>query len=410
MSLFSEIPYSQNLQNAYCDLVRKFDEEGKTRFYSGVDGMTLRDVDLCSADFLHTIQKEMVELRPIDPVLEMKIPKRGGGKRSIYVYTLKDRIKAQAIYRIVEPMFEEQFSDFLFSYRSSHPHYKAVQSVARRYKKYYGEDTVLISDFSSYTDNIDREVLKTKLSEMGFEDDVLGLMSLFIDNVLLKDGKVIDSGIGVLTGVPLVTLFANFYLNDFDYLLGKRVALYRRVGDDFVVFDKDAQRVEAAKQFVLEQAKALKLTLKEEKTSLIPSDESFSFLGHEFKDGRISILPATLRKCQIRWKKLLKYYPVGEKEKMRRLDGLLYGNSESIHYEFLQLIGTYRQVTDVGQIKSLSDEFFRLLTRYFFGKYSLRNQRLLKEVLANRKVPSLYCYYLDFHNGKHSLASLALSA
>jgi hypothetical protein len=40
-----------------------------------------------------------------------------------------------------------------------------------------------------------------------------------------------------LAGSPMSVLFFNLYLNDMDKMIGQKYAFYRRVGDDFIIFD-----------------------------------------------------------------------------------------------------------------------------------------------------------------------------
>jgi len=399
----------KNIEGAYLDLVQKFDETSKSHRYCGVDGITLNDITATSAAVLRQVKKELIELTPIDPVLETIIPKKDGTPRRIYIYTIKDRIKAQALYRVVEPIFEEKLSAFLFSYRTSHPHYLAAKSIAKRYKKHYGKDTVLISDVSDYFAHIDKPILREKLADLGLDQEVISLLNLFIDNSILTERKIIYPEVGLISGVPLIVIFANLYLNDIDQYVGGKVALYRRVGDDFILFDKDRAKIVAMQEYLFKETKKLKLTIKKEKTKLIQSDEPFVFLGHLFSKGKISIPSRSVRRATIRWNKVLKYYPIPIKLKLKRLDRLLYLDAESIHSEFVQMIGIYRQVTDEEQIKNISEEFFRILTNYLYGSYSERTQRLTKKLTAGMPIPSLYKYYLDFHNGKETITSLSLS-
>lgn len=433
--MFEAIIDRENIAGAYLDLVEKFEETARSSRYSGIDGLQLNDITATSSRILEQVREELMALKPIDPILEVTIPKKDGSDRAIFIYTVKDRIKAEAIYRVVEPIFEEHLSPFLFSYRSSHPHWAAVKSVARRYKKYYGEDTVLISDVSDYFGSIDLNVLRQKLYSLGLDERVIKLMDLFLESSILSGRKITHPKKGIILGLPISVLFANLYLSDVDQHVGKRVALYRRVGDDFILFDKDREKILAMKEYILKETKRLKLTIKEEKTKIIKSNEPFKFLGYSFSDGNIRIDPRTIRKYEIRWKKILRYYPISIDTKLERLPHLLYGNVrhihnrdkevqrihrkdiqhihykglQCIHNDFIQLLAMYRQLTDDTQIKQLSEKFFRLLTQYFFGSYSSRNQRFTKKLTTSLRIPSIYQYYLDFHHGRETLTSLSLS-
>jgi reverse transcriptase-like protein len=407
--MFKEILKKENIQAAYFDLVAKFDEESKSSKYFGIDSLSLNDFNINSAKILEKVRQEMIELKPLAPATELIIPKKRGGERKIYIYTVRDRIKAQAVFRILEPFFEEQYSSFLFSYRSSHPSYYAAKSVAKRYKKYFGQDNIFYADISDYTESIEKDILVQKLKDLGLEEGVLKLLDLFINNSIISDGKIKYWDKGVVQGTPVITFFANIYLNDLDKYVGKKVSFYRRVGDDFIVFDKDIEKVKKIREFLLKEVKELGLIISGHKTKLIKSNEDFTFLGYDFQNNKISINKSSIDKTIGFWKRKLKYYNGGDKKKISRLKKILYQDQDSIHNQFIEFISSYRQANDKKQIKGSSENFFRILTKYFFKTYSSRNQRLTKEILKDVKIPSFYQYFLDFHNGKKSITKLSLS-
>lgn len=409
-NLIDQILSEKNLQGAYFDLVEKFDSVNKSSRYAGIDGKTLNDINYTSAEFLNEALCELEELTPLLPALEYKIAKNDGGNRIIYVYTLKDRIKAQAIFRVLEPFFENLYSPFLFSYRSSKPSYYASKGIAKRYKANFGQDTVFHADITEYTENIDKSILEQKLIETGLPDDVISLLRLFIDNPILRGNQIIYPKKGVIQGVPIMTFFANLYLNDLDKIVGKNVALYRRVGDDFIVFDKSEEKVMKAKEFILREAEKLRLTISREKTMLVNSSEPFKFLGYIFADKIVRIGDSSISRALDNWKSKLKFYPVPDSRKLSRLRNILYNDSNSIHNQFVQFVASYRQANDFDQIKDVFARFLHILTKFFFGKYSSKNQKTMQDKLsANMSIPSLYKYFIDFHNGKKTIAELSLS-
>ncbi len=408
--MYKAILSLKNIHEAYLDLVRKFDTESKSSHYVGVDGQMLNDFNYVSEDLLEQIREELIDLKPLLPTLEYEIPKPNGKKRQIFVYSVKDRIKAQAIFRILEPVFEAIYSPFLFSYRSSHPTYYAAKAVAKRYKKYFGEDTVFKADISKYTDTLSQKILEEKLAKSGFPHEVVSLLRLFIYNSKLNNNQVIYPEKGIMQGVPLGSAFLNFYLNDLDNVIGKKVSLYRRVGDDFIILDKDQKKVEMMKDFIVTEAEKIKLKISLEKTQIIKSNEPFSYVGYVFKDKKVSIREASIRKALIRWGKKLKYFHSSDDVKKSKINAIFYEDSDCIHNQFVQYIACYRQANDYDQIKSLFDEFLRILTKYFFKQYSEKNERIvLTQILRGIKVPSLYKYFLEFHNGEKTIADLSLS-
>ncbi|MBI5413941.1 hypothetical protein HZA38_00290 [Candidatus Peregrinibacteria bacterium] len=408
--MFNLIISPENIQGAYFDLLEKFDAESKSSRYSGIDGVELNDFCTNSAELLQIVAEELRDFAPLSPVLEHKIPKSPGKLRSVYIYTVKDRIKAQAIFRVVEPIFEASYSPFLYSYRSSHPCHFAAKSVIRRYMKSYGEDAVFRTDIKDYTDELDHGLLREKLANLGFSSDVLRLLDLFIGSPVFSDGAIIFPKKGVTQGISITTHFLNIYLNDLDASMGKKVALYRRVGDDVIMCDKDFEKIQKMKELFMEFVQKEKLEIQEKKTKLLPSTEPFSFLGYDFSEKTVRIKLNSTQKIINRWKQKLKFYPIPLFQKIKRLQNMLFTDDDSIHLQFVGTLSAYRFANDLAQIQYLSKTFYRVLTRYFFGEYSERLQRKMFQMLQHKKVPSFFQYYFSLHRGKLSFTDLALSA
>jgi len=408
--LYNQILSIPNLEKAYLALIQQFEEGAKISKYTGIDGARIDDIAYKADKIILEIQSELKTKKTISPALCHYIPKKDGSLRDIYIYTIKDRIKAQAIYQIIEPIFETNYSPFLFSYRSSHPSYYAGRSVARRYQRYYGEDYTLILDLTNYSNYIDQEILIKKLQQIDLPDNVIELLKLFIYNSVYKDEKLYQPKVGVVQGVPLIALFANLYLNDLDKYLGRKVSLYRRIGDDMILMDKNKEKLEKLWHYTLGEVKKLKLKIKKEKSKLIPTNQEFNFLGYSFNNKIISLEDSFIKKTVSYWRTtLLAHKPRNNYQKIKHLLKILYQREDNINNQFLQIISQKILVNNDQQIKKLSEKFMRIITKYFFDSYSPHNQRLLKEKLKHLKIPSLYKYYIDIHHGRKKIANLFVS-
>jgi len=402
MDKYNQIISIGNIRNAYFDLVEKFDLKGYSIKYTGIDGLALKDIDANSEDVFEEIRDELISLKEIRHVVQYKIPKKNSnGIRDIFIYTIKERIKAQAIYRVVEPVFEEAYSPFLFSYRSSQPSYFAARSVVRRYKRRYAEDNVLIVDFSSYSDFIEYKVLTEIIEKLGFSKKVMQLLKLFINVKVFDDsGLETEKQYGLMQGVPLIALFANIYLNDLDKYIGKKAQFYRRVGDDLIICDPNKEKLEEIYSEVLKATEENNLIIKKEKTKLINSSQEFNFLGYTFKENTVRIKDTGIKRIVSRWKTKLRYSHLKEQRKIRILRELLYGEGVNMQIEFKQIVKQYMFVDEQAQFKKLYSTFIKLLVKFFYGKYSERNHRLTLKLIENVNIPSLYKNYIDLHNGK----------
>jgi hypothetical protein len=400
--LYENIISIENIKKAYLATVSKFEAQLKTNSYSGFDGLVLSDYNHNSLDMVYQIRKELVDLREIDPAIKMLIPKNNKpGKRTIFIHSIKERVKARAIYQIIEPIIDKYLSDFLFSYRSSHPHYKAATSVAKRYRKNYKEDYILIGDISDYCDNIDKDILMKKIKNLSFDEKTNELIKLFINNSFIEGGdkKTLDKGL--VHGQPLISIFYNIYVDDIDKAIGKKVSLYRRVGDDFILVDKNLEKINEQREFLINKLIEYNIPKDKQKIMVIKANQIFDFLGYTFNNGLISLSKRSEKKIKDRWKKRLKYYPGNNIRKTGKLKDKM-SKTNPFPYEFIEIIKNYSQVNDLNQIKKLSDYFFRKLTVYYYGSYNNRNHRLTREITSKIKIPSIYKYFIDIHTGRKS--------
>jgi len=407
---YKKIINFNNIKQGYLEFIEKTEKQGKISRYTGISGLKIKEIDHISDKICKEVRQEIINLKPLSPAVCYYIPKKDGSLRDIYIYDLKDRIKAQAIYRVLEPIFENNYSNFLFSYRSSHNNYYAARSVVRRYLRHYKEDFTLVVDLKNYSNFIDQKILLKKLKQLGLSEKIMEILKLFITNTVYKDKKIYKPEKGVVQGVPLIALFANLYLNDLDKYLGPKVSLYRRIGDDLILFDKNLKKLSELQENLNKEVKTLKLEIKKKKTKLLPTKDNFHFLGYCFQNGIISMEKEFIKKNVAYWKNiLLSYKPKDQEDKINYLKKLIHSKKNNLKNQFLQIVWQKILINNDKQMKEFSEKFFRILTKYFFGKYSPRNQRLLKQKGIYKKIPSLYKCYINAHHERKKSSNFFIS-
>lgn len=398
LDLYDLIIDYDNIRQAYFDVIKKFDEDKKTQSYYGIDGLKLNSLNYTSLDLLKQIQKEMISFSPITPAYMVAIPKKKGTTRDIYIYTIKERIKAEAIYNILEPVFDKYLSPFLFSYRKSHPSYFAARSTVRRYKRYYGQNHILIADLSDYTDSMDHDMLCRKISLLNLDQKTEQLLKLFISAHTMEYGLIKKNKKGLMTGTPLSGLLSNLFMDEFDKWAGKHVAFYRRVGDDMIAMDKDSNKVKAVYDKLLATVEHSKLKLNIKKVRLIKDSTAFDFLGYRFEDKKISFDPSVIIRTISKWKvELQRYSGNNLSRKIKRFKLVFYEKSNTLDNQFKEIIKQKILIDNEHQVKEFSDRFYRMLTSYFFGYYSERNRRQLSTLIRDFPITSLYEHYNTIH-------------
>lgn len=400
--MFKQIISLKNLEAAYLKIAGDMELDGRARRYCGWGSWKLNDVEMKVPDLLHLIRKEMEDLSPVAPAVLFKIPKKSNPQkmREIYIYNWKERIKAQAIYQVVEPIFDAYFSPYLFSYRSSHSSYFAARSAVRHYKKYWQRDSVFIGDLSDYSNYIRHHHLREQIEKIDLEKKVKELLFLFIGNEVIREGAVVCPESGLVQGVPLIALFNNLYLDAFDKYAGERADFYRRVGDDLVIFDRLPERLEPLRHHLYAEAERLGLKVNLDKSVMQSASRPFSFLGYRFHDGQVS-LPPNFEKALInKWRQHFPYYRSNSVQRKRQfLKQSLQREHNNLKVQFEQLASQKKLISDENQIRRLSEAFFRVLTRYFFKDYSPRHRRLLEEKLRRLRLISIYKYFFNTRYG-----------
>ncbi len=396
-----------NIRRAYLEVARQFEIGGHVSRYAGLDGTKLSDVDYSSARALEEVRAALLAAAPLMPPRLVKIKKRGGGERNVYILSVADRIRARALFRILEPLCERAYSPYLFSYRSGKTSHFASRSIARRYHKYFGKDHILTVDLKSYSDHLDHGILRQKLFEIGADDELLRMLEPFFEITVWQGSHRGRMSAGLPQGTPLTSLFANLYLSEVDHAIGPRVALYRRVGDDIIVCDTDEKKRDEALALIRERIKNLRLTIQANKTHAAVSSQPFDFLGYHFHDNMLSLPASFVTDLEIGWRRTLRACSGSVEHRLRRLKNIVWYAETSLHNQLLELLRQHPHADDDAQMKFLSERLYTYATTALLGKAMPRQRRLAQPLLTSIGFPSLYDYYLAYRRGRESLAPQA---
>jgi Reverse transcriptase (RNA-dependent DNA polymerase) len=396
--IFSSIISSENIKNAYLDLAKKFDTTAKSSSYFGIEGALLNDHNYTSEELLAVVTQEMEALTPITPAISHSIPKKNGGHRDIYVYSIRERVKAQAMYRVLEPILDEALAPYIYSYRASRPSYFAARSVVRRYKRFFGKNYILTADISDFSGSIDQDILLQKLQPFEFDPKTFQLIELFVKSSRIEEGKVIQPNVGLMTGTPLYGMLSNLYMSEFDVWAGKYAAFYRRIGDDMVAMDTHKEKIDLISERLNSTVASHKINLNLKKVFISDDSNPFIFLGYQFKDGKISYDPKSLSKILLKWQVELNRYPGSSvKRKLHHLKRLISSKRSNLEHEFNQLVKQKILVDDLNDVKNFSEKFYQMLTAYFYGRYTPELRRELTLLCEDAEIESFFSHYRKIH-------------
>ena len=270
----------------------------------GADGMT---IEMYARNVTARLEGLSADLkaktyRP-QPVRRVLIPKADGGKRPLGIPAIRDRIVQQALFQVLSPIFEPQFSDRSHGFRSGRGCQSALQVVDRAVR--HGYTWVVDADIQGFFDNVNHDILLAALNEEVSDGSVLNtIRSILEAGVVQPDTSELEpSEIGTPQGGPLSPLLANIYLHRLDRAMDSQYGLVR-YADDFVIFARSQSDAEAALARAREILEGeLKLQLHPEKTRIVTVDAGFEFLGfHYFRSTKGVLIKEPRRKSMQRFR------------------------------------------------------------------------------------------------------------
>lgn len=229
------------------------------------------------------------------PVLEVEIPKVGGGIRKLGIPTVNDRIAQEVIKTYVEPRLEAEFHEDSYGYRPNKNTHQALDKVRKNVKQY---NYVIDMDIKSFFDEVDHELLLKALEKHVSERWVLMYIKRWLEiPIQTVDGLVNKQGKGTLQGGVISPLLANLFMH---YVLDKWIEkhfpyiTFVRYADDVVVHCYTEEQTKSIYQHIKQRLTSCNLRLSEEKTKIVYCKDykrkennkypkKFDFLGYTFK-------------------------------------------------------------------------------------------------------------------------------
>jgi group II intron reverse transcriptase/maturase len=291
---------------------------------AGVDGETVASYEPELDEKLRALHARVHKgsYRPL-PIRRVYIPKADDGRRPIGIPALEDKIVQGAVAEVLNVIYEVDFLDCSYGFRSGRSPHDALNAVfdgvMRQHVNY-----VLDADIRSFFDSVDHEKMMRALQERIADRRVLRLIGQWLKAGILESGECRIPEEGTPQGALISPLLANVYLH---YALDKWVArwqadprrgpmIFVRYADDFIIgfkHEHDAQKMLADLKARMAQCG---LALNEGKTRLIEfgrfaaerrarrgerRPETFDFLGFthycsETRKGRFLLKRKTIGK------------------------------------------------------------------------------------------------------------------
>lgn len=254
---------------------------------AGVDNTTIDKFESNALLYLQELHEALKHqhYKP-QPVKRVIIPKADGGERPLGIPTIKDRIVQMAVKMVLEPIFENEFSNASYGFRPKRSAKDALREVNKGLRT--GSNWVVDADIKGYFDAIDHSLLISMLKEHIADQTLLRLISSYLNQSIFDGCEEWTPTKGSPQGAVLSPLLANIYLTGLDKMLGESHTVLR-YADDFVVLCESRQEAEKALERIVDWMHSHHLTLHPTKTKIChePSEErGFDFLGYTFVKGR----------------------------------------------------------------------------------------------------------------------------
>jgi group II intron reverse transcriptase/maturase len=273
----------------------------------GVDGMKVDELLQYLKENGASLRQSLLEgeYKP-NPVRRVEIPKPDGKKRPLGIPTAVDRVIQQAIAQVLNPIFEEKFSDNSYGFRPNRSAHQAILKCKEYMDK--GYKWAVDIDLEKFFDTVNHDKLIGLVYKEVKDVRVIALIRKYLQAGVMEKGIFNISQKGVPQGGNLSPLLSNIMLNELDKELERRGLHFCRYADDCNVYlksRKSAFRVMASISRFIEDD--LKLKVNKDK-SKVDRPWKLKYLGFTFyrKKGEMGIRvhPSSVKKLKDKLKEI----------------------------------------------------------------------------------------------------------
>ena len=237
--------------------------------------------------------------------MKKRIAKSGSSKKRV-VYSLPEdeTMVLKLLTWMIIRKYDACLPGNLYSFR---PHYGAKDTLKKLVSmpdisEYYSYKL----DVRNYFNSIDIYLLLPQLKSL-FADDVPlydFIASQLSDPRAMDEGVQIEERKGAMAGMPYAVFLANIYLAQLDRKFATIPGLiYCRYSDDIIIFSKDKQLLEEAKNHLHKSLKEYHLDINHDKEIETAPGQKWTFLGFEYDGKDIDVCEVSVQKLKAKMRR-----------------------------------------------------------------------------------------------------------
>lgn len=327
MELIEKILAKGNLTTACYEVIRN-------KGAAGVDGISVDELKA----YLDTHRQELEELiencRYLPQAIRGKeIAKKNGKSRLLGIPTTVDRMLQQAVLRVIQPLYEAEFSTYSYGFRPLRNTHQAVVKSLDYINS--GYQHIVEVDLKGFFDEVDHTILLQLLYRKIKCKATMCLIRRWLRVPIEINGKLHKRRKGVPQGSPISPLLSNVVLHELDSKMESMGLNFVRYADDFSIYCKSQWKArKVGNEIYIFLRDKLKLPINREKSG-IRRPVHFTLLGYGFvptyrkgEKGKYQLIAAksSWRNLKKKLKDITrKTKPMSLEERMERLKSIQQG-------------------------------------------------------------------------------------
>ena len=272
---------------------------------AGVDRMSVDEFEQRKGELMPIIRNKLIEgTYRFKPALRMEIPKDEGSKtRKLGIPVIMDRIVSTSIQRVLEEIFDGDFTSSNYGYRRGRSQHQAIAYVKKKVEQGYSW-CASIDDLKGFFDEIPHNLILKLIRRKINDEPLMTLVARALKAGVVVEGVFEKTTKGSPQGSPLSPMLSNIVLNEMDQELERRGLTYCRWADDSVILLKSERAAQRVSQGMIKYLEGtLNLPVNHEKSE-VAKFRDITFLGFRISGRRTRISVKALSKFKQRVKQL----------------------------------------------------------------------------------------------------------